>query len=160
MKVQSWAGFFCLFVGFLVVLPLTAWMYFFSWRLGGRFQSFCLPGLLQQRSLFVDWFYSYNLHSFHKFKSPSSFLFISHRSKPALLLHAGCHSSVQTQQRFWCVIGCGELCVFFFSEEVISFYIKKNSYMFNCPLIIKDYCMKSLETSQSLYFVWWTTTVQ
>lgn len=50
---------------------------------------------------------------------------VRHRSKPALLSPAGSQPSSQTQQRFWCVTGSAELCVFFFSEEVISFYIKE-----------------------------------
>lgn len=54
---------------------------------------------------FVGWFYSYN-----QFKSPSSFL------RACSALPAGC---TQTQQ-ILCVTGCAELCVFFFTEEVIS----------------------------------------
>ena len=134
--------FFCCFV---VVRVPPVCVFVFSPRVGGRFQSLCLHGLLEQRNLFVDWFYFLNLHSFHKFQSPSSSLFRSHRTKSALPLCATCCSASKYITVSEHVIrACRELqlsgYVFTFSKEVVIFLHKGKLKCSTVHLIIKDLC--------------------
>lgn len=72
VKVELWLYF--LFVcGFLVVLPLRAWTCISSLQ-GWETIPKLLSVLTAAMEKLVCWFYSYNLHCFPKFKSPSSFL--------------------------------------------------------------------------------------